>query len=553
MKKIEVTGKTVEDAVTEACIQLGISSDRLAYEVLEQGSAGILGLFAKPAKISAWEKSDEELADDKRHQEASKKAEEIAARTKSETAGTPEKKTEEKKAETAAPAPEKKNNPKKTIPEKTSAPQNTKAKTAVKTDTEEKQTQKTSAAESAPASARTEKRQLSHEEIEKRVTDFLGAIFQSIGLKETITFSYESDNTVVVDIEGDDTGIMIGKRGQTLDSLQYLTSLVVNKGREKYIRIKLDTENYRHRREETLKNLAHNMASKAKRTGHAVELEPMNPYERRIIHAALQNDRYVSTKSEGEEPYRHVVIFIDKTKAANRGSKSRAGFANHYAIYVLVEDYLNGGFDKKGGYSDYDGAKFSDLFRRQRELPFGSKLQNHALNHRLNEEFKKYFPACEHLPIIRDVESNRYWINEKLIVTGGINLAKSIKEIIEAYVKARQSAFSEFMAYCQEIIDIQEESPEKAIGFIKGLFRPNVDARVFEIASFAVLKQHYADQRIYWGWSPEELIEESLVLYKTGRTNANDGGIDFVMKPLGKEMVKPEYLKEIYNYLAESP
>jgi len=244
-----------------------------------------------------------------------------------------------------------------------------------------------------------------------------------------------------------------------------------------------------------------------------------------------------NTKGKGEEILNksEIIQYLNiKTKAANRGSKSRAGFANHYAIYVLVEDYLSGGFDKKGGYSDYDGAIFSDLFRRQRELPFGSKLQNHALNHRLNEEFKKYFPACEHLPIIRDAESNRYWINEKLIVTGGINLAKPIKEIIEAYVKARQSAFSEFMAYCQEIIDIQEESPEKAISFIKGLFRTNVDARVFEIASFAVLKQHYADQRIYWGWSPEELIEESLVLYKTGRTNANDGGIDFVMKPLGR-------------------
>lgn len=230
-----------------------------------------------------------------------------------------------------------------------------------------------------------------------------------------------------------------------------------------------------------------------------------------------------------------IIQYLNiKTKAANRGSKSRAGWANHYALYVLVEDYLNGGFDKKGGYSDYDGAKFSDLLRRQRDLPFGSKLQNHALNHRLNEEFKKYFPACEHLPIIRDTKSNRYWINENLIVSGSINLAQSIKEIIEAYVRARQSAFSEFMAYCQEIINIQEESPEKAIEFIKGLFRPNVDARVFEIASFAVLKQHYADQRIYWGWSPEELIEESLILYKTGRTNANDGGIDFVMKPLGR-------------------
>ena len=234
-----------------------------------------------------------------------------------------------------------------------------------------------------------------------------------------------------------------------------------------------------------------------------------------------------------------IIQYLNiKTKAANRGSKSRAGFANHYAIYILVEDYLKGAFDKNGGYSDYEGAKFSDLFTRQRELPFGSKLQNHALNHRLNEEFKKYFPVSDHLPIIRDVESNKYWINEKLIVTklnrNTVNLAKPIKEIIEAYIKARQSAFLEFMSYCQEIIDIQKESPKKASQFIKGLFHPNVDARIFEIASFAVLKQYYADQRIYWGWSPEELIEESLILYKTGRTNANDGGIDFVMKPLGR-------------------
>jgi hypothetical protein len=248
-----------------------------------------------------------------------------------------------------------------------------------------------------------------------------------------------------------------------------------------------------------------------------------------------------NTKGLGEVVFKssEIVQYLNiKTKAANRGSKSRAGFANHYAIYVLIEDYLNGNFDKNGDYSDYEGAKFKDLFRRQRELPFGSKLQNHALNHRLNQEFKKYFPACEYLPIIRDSESNRYWINEKLLICSlsseTVNLATSIKEIIEAYIMAKQSAFSEFMAYCRKIIDIQEESPEKAIQFIKGLFQPNVDARVFEIASFAVLKQHYADQRIYWGWSPEEIIEESLILYKTGRTNANDGGIDFVMKPLGR-------------------
>lgn len=250
-------------------------------------------------------------------------------------------------------------------------------------------------------------------------------------------------------------------------------------------------------------------------------------------------DRYSNKNGNEILKKSEVIQYLNiKTKAANRGSKSRAGFANHYAIYVLIEDYLNGKFSVNGGYSDYEGAKFSDLLSRQRELPFGSKLQNHALNHRLNEEFKKYFPACEYLPIIRDSKSNRYWINENLVFVDidnkKINIALPIKEIIEAYIHARQSAFSEFMSYCQEIINIQEKSPEKAIEFIKGLFRPNVDARVFEIASFAVLKQYYADQRIFWGWSPDELIEESLILYKTGRTNANDGGIDFVMKPLGR-------------------
>ncbi|WP_353569990.1 hypothetical protein [Candidatus Albibeggiatoa sp. nov. BB20] len=165
-------------------------------------------------------------------------------------------------------------------------------------------------------------------------------------------------------------------------------------------------------------------------------------------------------------------------------------------------------------------------------------MQNHALNHRLNQEFKKYFPICEYLPIIRDAETNYYWINEQLIKvklgTEKINIAAAVKAIIETYIEARQSAFSDFMSYCQKIIDMQQTSPEKAIQFIKSLFEPNVDARIFEIASFAVLKQYYAEQRIYWGWSPEELIEESLTLYKTGRTNANDGGIDFVMKPLGR-------------------
>ena len=227
-----------------------------------------------------------------------------------------------------------------------------------------------------------------------------------------------------------------------------------------------------------------------------------------------------------------------KTRAANRGSKSRAGFANHYAIYVLVEDYVDHGFHEKEGYDEYEGAQFTTLFRRQRELPFGSKLQNHALNHRLNEEFKKYFPTSTHLPIIRDAESNRYWINENLlkvfVATQTFNIAGSVKEIIEAYIEARKQAFDDFMGYCEEMIDIQAQEPSKAIEFIKGLLRPSVDARVFEIVSYATLKQYYSGQQIYWGWSPDEINAEYLSLYKTGRTNANDGGIDFVMKPLGR-------------------
>lgn len=252
-----------------------------------------------------------------------------------------------------------------------------------------------------------------------------------------------------------------------------------------------------------------------------------------ILHNRFGQD--AETTFEKSELLQYLNI---KTKAANRGSKSRAGYANLYAIYVLIEDYINGNFHTNGDYKDYQGAQFSTLLKRQRELPFGSKLQNHALNHRLNEEFKKYFPTSQYLPIIRDVESNRYWINENLLCLEigekSINISESIKEVIEAYTNARQRAFSEFMEYCQQMIAIQEEDTAKATDFIRGLLRPNVDARVFEIVSYAVLREYYSDRLIYWGWSPDELNSEYLVLYKTGRTNANDGGIDFVMKPLGR-------------------
>lgn len=227
-----------------------------------------------------------------------------------------------------------------------------------------------------------------------------------------------------------------------------------------------------------------------------------------------------------------------KTKAANRNSKSRASFANHYAIYVLIEDYLQHGFHEAGDYSDYEGAQFSQLLKRQRELPFGSKLQNHALNHRLNEEFRKYFQTEDALPIIRDASTNRYWINERLLKVNlngnSVNLAPAILDIIKAYVMARMASFNSFMDECAELLEIEGKNTTSAIDFIKKLLRPNVDARVFEIVSYAILKQHYSGKVLFWGWSPDDLNEENLTLFKTGRTNANDGGIDFVMRPLGR-------------------
>ena len=226
-----------------------------------------------------------------------------------------------------------------------------------------------------------------------------------------------------------------------------------------------------------------------------------------------------------------------KTVSAQRGSKARSSFANLYAVYVLVEDYLNNGYDKKNGYSSkYEGALFSALLKRVRELPFGSKLQNHALNHRMNEEFKKYFPNIELLPIVR--KNQRYWINEKILkVKCGdtkYNLAYAILEIIDEYIQAKINSFRRFIEQCKKLETLDKGNEGKVSEFIISLLAPNVDARLFEIVSYAILKNFYKDIEIYWGYSPDKLQCDSLKLYKTGRTNANDGGIDFVMKPLGR-------------------
>jgi hypothetical protein len=231
-----------------------------------------------------------------------------------------------------------------------------------------------------------------------------------------------------------------------------------------------------------------------------------------------------------------LVLYLNiKTKSANKGSKSRGSFANLYAIYVLVEDYYMKLFHITGAYSDYEGAVYTSLFKRQRELPFGQKLQNHGLNHRMNEEFKRYFPTCEFIPILRNQSNNRYWFNENLLKVkiddNEYNIAETVIQIIDAYVEAKRDSFEKFIQLCKEVQKLTEAQVRE---FIEQMVAPTVDARIFEIVSYSILKYYYNDRVIYWGYELDNLQQENLKLFKTGRTNANDGGIDFVMKPLGR-------------------
>jgi hypothetical protein len=234
-----------------------------------------------------------------------------------------------------------------------------------------------------------------------------------------------------------------------------------------------------------------------------------------------------------------------KTKSANKGSKSRGSFASLYALYVVIEDYIQKDFSSqrmKGQYSKYDGAKFSDLLTRQRTLPFGNKLQNHALNSRLNEEFKKYFDIGI-VPITRNLETQRYWIQEDLLLISikqdngesiTYNIAPTIIKVVDLYISKKKEAFDDFIETCHNISKLSLLDTQTAEQFIISQLQPNVDARVFEIVSYSILKARYGQEKIWIGKTKENVAEEALILYKTGRTNANDGGIDFVMKPLGR-------------------
>ena len=255
---IEITGKSVEDAFMNAIVELETTSDNIGYDVIDKGSNGILGFGSRPAKIKAWVKSEVE---------AEKKAEE-------------EKAAEVKSTEAATPA--------------------------ANSDKEDVTSDNSDEVLSEP-----HKKMVVTCDVDKVIRDFLDNMFKAMDMDVNIDIKInEEEGCVNVELGGDEMGLLIGKRGQTLDSIQYLVSLVVNKENEKYMRVKVDTEDYRKRRKETLESLAKNIAYKVKRSKRPVSLEPMNPYERRIIHSALQNDKFVATRSEGEEPFRHVIVYL---------------------------------------------------------------------------------------------------------------------------------------------------------------------------------------------------------------------------------------------------
>ncbi|MBC5661052.1 KH domain-containing protein [Anaerosacchariphilus sp. NSJ-68] len=321
MESIEVSAKTIEDAVLEAAIQLGTTRDKVAYEVIMQPSSGFLGIGGRKAVIRAHQKSEEEVeAKLKADREMEKLLERV--NEKSQKTSEPEKKEQPKREKEAAP----KNVAKAEKPAapKSEAPRQPKPEKPVRK--EEKKPAPVKEAEPKAEKPAAPAEPVDTTQVEK----FLQDVFEAMEMKVEIKITQNpQDREMNITLDGGDMGVLIGKRGQTLDSLQYLSSLVVNKSTEDYIRVKVDTENYRERRKATLENLAKNIAQKVKRTRKPVSLEPMNPYERRVIHSALQNDKFVCTHSEGEEPYRRVVVTLKEgVKLDNYGNRNNRGRYN---------------------------------------------------------------------------------------------------------------------------------------------------------------------------------------------------------------------------------
>lgn len=264
MNEIRVSAKNVSDAITEASIQLGVTSSELEYEVIEKGSTGFLGIGSKQAVIRAWKKVVEEPVEEVREE-----------------------------VEEVKPSLEQ---------------QIEKARETVESHREVKKEVHVKKKHVKEPVRREEKLSEVQESTKEACEKFLHDVLKTMGMEVEITSSIDQDGALCIEMQGEHMGILIGKRGQTLDSLQYLTNRVANKMQDGYVRVKLDTENYRQRRKETLENLAKNIAYKVKRTKKPVSLEPMNPYERRIIHAAVQGVEGAKSWSEGEDMNRHIII-----------------------------------------------------------------------------------------------------------------------------------------------------------------------------------------------------------------------------------------------------
>ena len=301
MEEITVSAKTLDDAITEALIQLGVTSDQLEYDVIEKGNAGFLGIGRKQAVIKARRKVEKKVNDEPVI-DFSDAVKGVMKDSKSDNYHKHNNRDNKKKKDNRKKENYHKNKKNVTASEKT---EKVKEET-VKTEKKEKNDK--------PHKPVQERKEIELAKVEditvKTCEEFLTNVLKAMDMEVEIKTSIDEEGALCIEMNGDNMGILIGKRGQTLDSLQYLTNRVANKAQDGYVRVKLDTEDYRRRRKETLENLAKNIAHKVKRTRRSVSLEPMNPYERRIIHSALQGDRSVTTHSEGEEPYRRVVVTL---------------------------------------------------------------------------------------------------------------------------------------------------------------------------------------------------------------------------------------------------
>ncbi len=270
----DFSGKTVDEALTRATVELGVTSDMISYEVLENGSAGFFGLGSKDAVIRVSLKEEKNTDSEILESEQVKTEVDNDLSYEEEIEVSSEPSDDDVRKENVISTEENQDKPLAHTPR--------------------------SFEDAAP---------VDKDEVILRAREFLSSVFSAMNLEVELKVDYEEEDRMLsIEMSGPEMGIIIGKRGQTLDSLQYLTNLAVNRKLDSYVRVKMDTEDYRRRRKATLENLAHHVSYKVKRTKRPVSLEPMNPYERRVIHYALQHDSYVKTESEGEEPYRYVVV-----------------------------------------------------------------------------------------------------------------------------------------------------------------------------------------------------------------------------------------------------